>query len=90
MLSIVQLFLSTQRYYYYSGYFTIVQGVYPKNQTLSDSFRAVLRSEGLKFSRVERVADALRQLVVEIQVVHHRKAQGQDLLRLEEVAQVRA
>ena len=50
------------------------------------SFRklfAVFRTEGRKLAGVQRIADALRELVVEIEIVHHRKAQRQHLVRLE-------
>ena len=39
---------------------------------------AVLPAEVLKAAGVQAVADALGQLVVKIQIVHHRQAQGQD------------
>ena len=49
--------------------------------------RAVKR---LKASRVERVADPLHQLVVEIEVVKHAKAHSERLARLEEMADIGA
>ena len=51
-------------------------------------FRRIFRAEIAEGPRVETVADAFGQRIVEVQVVHDRKPHGEHLFRLEQVVQI--
>ena len=66
------------------GAVKIIMTLTTPNCPVADSLPAEVREA----PGVQAVADALGQLVVKVQIMHHRQAHGQHLLRREQVADV--